>query len=69
MFRKLLVIAIVVAISLSCLSGCKKSGPESEQKTMADYEAEAREQINKDNMDKELEQLEKQLEQELSQEQ
>jgi len=69
MFRKLLVIAVAVAISVFCLSGCKKSGSEPEQKTMADYEAEAREQINKDNMDKELEQLEKQLEQELSQEQ
>jgi hypothetical protein len=36
---------------------------------MADYEAEAKEQIDKDNMDEELEQLEKQLEQELSEEQ
>lgn len=64
MFRKLLVIAVAVAISVFCLSGCKKSGTESKQKTMADYEAEAREQINKDNMDKELEQLERELSQE-----
>ena len=73
MFRKLLVIAAVVAISFFCLSGCKKSPggaePEQEVKTMAEYEAEAREQINKENMDKELKSIEKQLEQELSQEQ
>lgn len=73
MFRKLLVIAAVVAISVFCLSGCKKgpSGAVSEQKvleTMAEYEAEAREQINKDNMAGELERIEKALEQELSQE-
>jgi len=73
MLSRVLIIIAVVAIGVFCLSGCKKSPggaePEQEVKTMAEYEAEAREQINKENMDKELESIEKQLEQELSQEQ
>jgi len=74
MARKLLVIVAVAAISVFCLSGCKKSSsePESEQeevKTVAEYEAEAREQIDTENMDEELESIEKALQQETAQEQ
>lgn len=73
MFRKILVIVIVTAISISCLSGCKKrsSEPEPAQevlKTTAEYQAEAREQINKENMAEELEGIEKELEFDISQE-
>ena len=75
MFRKILVIVIVTAISVFCLSGCKKrsSEPESEPaqevlKTTAEYQAEAREQINKENMAEELEGIEKELELDISQE-
>lgn len=72
MFRKVLVIVAVTAISVFCLSGCKKRSSEAESdeevlKTMAEYEAEAKEQINKENMAEELERIEKALEQELSQ--
>ena len=72
MFRKVVVIVAVTVISVFCLSGCKKRSSEAESdeevlKTMAGYEAEAKEQINKENMAEELERIEKALEQELSQ--
>jgi len=74
MFRKVLVIVAATAISIFCLSGCKKRSSEAESdqdvpKTMAEYEAEARKQINKENMAEELERIEKALEQEVSEEQ
>ena len=74
MLRKVLIIVAVAAISVFCLSGCKKRSSEAESdqevlKTMAEYEAEARKQINKDNMAEELENIEKAIEQEVSQEQ
>jgi len=73
MFRKILVIVIVTAISVFCLSGCKKRSSEPEPgeevlKTTAEYQAEARQQINKENMAEELESIEKEVEQEISQE-
>jgi hypothetical protein len=73
MFRKVLVIVAVTAISVFCLSGCKKRSSEAESeeevlKTMAEYEADAKEQISKENMAEELERIEKALEQEVSQE-
>jgi ABC-type phosphate/phosphonate transport system substrate-binding protein len=74
MLRKVLVIVAVTAISVFCLSGCKKRSSEAESgqealKTMAEYEVEAKKQINKENMAEELERIEKTLEQELSEEQ
>ena len=74
MLRKVLIIIAVATISVSCLSGCKKRSSEAESgqevvKTMAEYEAEARKQINKENMAEELENIEKAIEQEISQEQ
>ena len=67
MFRKILVIVVMTVISIFCLNGCKKRADE--VKTAAEYEAEAKEQINKDNMAKELESIEKALEQDIGQEQ
>ena len=69
MSRKVLVIVVVAAIGILCLSGCKKRSSEAGAKTMAEYEAEARKEINKENMDEELEHIAKTLEQEISQEQ
>lgn len=74
MLRKVLVIVAVTAISVFCLSGCKKRSSKAESgqevlKTMAEYEAEAKKQINKENMAEELERIEKTLEQEVSKEQ
>jgi hypothetical protein len=74
MLHKVLVIVAVTVISVFCLSGCKKRSSEAESsqevlKIMAEYEAEAKKQINKENMAEELERIEKTLEQEVSEEQ
>lgn len=74
MLRKVLVVVAIIATSVFYLSGCKKRSGETESgqevlKTMAEYEAEARKQINKKNMAEELENIEKTLEQEIGQEQ
>jgi hypothetical protein len=74
MLHKVLIIVAATAISVFCLSGCKKRSSEAESsqevlKIMAEYEAEAKKQINKENMGEELERIEKTLEQELSEEQ
>ena len=67
MLRKALVIVAVAAISVFSLSGCKKGPSEAERgeevvKTKAEYEADAKKKINKKNMVKELEKLEKEIE-------
>ena len=74
MLRRILMIAIIAVMSVFCLNGCKErsSGTQSDQeeaKTAAEYEAEAKEQINKENMAEELESIEKALEQDIGQEQ
>ena len=74
MLRKILVIVVVMAVSVFYLGGCKKRSSESESGrevtgTLAEYKAEAEEQIDKENMGEELEKIEKALEQEISQEQ
>lgn len=68
--RKLLLIVAAALTALFCLTGCKKrsDGNESGQTNKtAEYEAKAKEQINAENMDAELEKIEKALEQEMSQ--
>jgi hypothetical protein len=69
MLLKVLIIVAIIAISVV---GCKKrsSGPQpgqTELKTMAEYEAEAKKEITKDNMTQELDKIEKDLQQETSQ--
>ncbi len=73
MLRNVLIIA-VAAISVFWLSGCRKrpSEPESGEvtvKTMAEYEAEAKKEINKKNMARELKKLEKAIEEDIQKEQ
>lgn len=70
MLRKVLVIVAVIVI---CAFGCKRRSSEPEAggeklKTTAEYQAEAKEQINKENMAEELEKIEKAMEQEIEQE-
>jgi len=70
MLRKVLAIVAVIVI---CAFGCKRRSSESEGggeklKTTAEYQAEAKEQINKENMAEELEKLEKAMQQEIEQE-
>ena len=74
MSRNLMVLIILTAMVVFCVSGCKKDSDQSDTgqqsvKTAAEYEAEAKEQINKENMVSELDELEKSLEQEISEEQ
>lgn len=71
MLRKILAILILTVMVVVLVSGCKKDSSQTEQdvKTAAEYKAEAEEQINKENMASELDELEKTLEQEISQEQ
>jgi len=70
MLRRIIVVAAVAAISVFWISGCKKSPssaskPEQEVvKTQAEYDAEAKKDITKDNMASELEKMEKNVEQE-----
>ena len=71
MLLKILFIAAITTISTS---GCKKhsSEPQLEQeevKTAAEYEADAKKEINKENMAQELDKLEKELQQETNQKQ
>ncbi len=71
MLRGMLLIVAVV-ISFCCMSGCKeKSGQtDTEQeevvKTAVEYEEEAEKEITLENMEDELEKIEKELEQEAS---
>lgn len=71
MLRKVLVIIALTAITISCITGCKKRSAEDEPelivpKTDAEYEAEAKEQITKKNMASELDKMEKAIDEELS---
>lgn len=73
MSRKLLIIVAMVAISIFYLSGCKKSSSNLESseevvKTVAEYQADAKKEINKENMADELDKIQKSLEQELGEE-
>ena len=73
MLRKVLVIVMAAAIGVFCMSGCKKrsseAAPEQEAiKTTAEYEADAKKEISKENMAEELEKLEKAVEDEISKE-
>ena len=74
MHRKLF---IIIALTILCsfyISGCDKTSSDNESdgdvvvKTQAEYEAEAEEQITEENMEEELGDLEKQIEQEISEE-
>ena len=73
MLRKILIIVAVGVISVLCLSGCRKKTSETkaeqeevEVKTMAEYEREAKKEISKENLDAELEKIEKELEKEIA---
>ena len=72
MLSRILIVVIAVLLSVVCLTGCKKGGPQTDNeptdvnqiKTPAEYEVEAKEQIDKSNMLDELEKIEKSVEQE-----
>lgn len=71
---RILLITAMVAISICGLGGCKKRSSQTPSKTEAaktvdEYKTEANSEINKENMAAELENIEKELEEELKQEQ
>ena len=70
MLRKVLIIIALATISSFCISGCDGDAESDEVvvKTEAEYKAEAEAQINEENMAEELENIEKALEQEISEE-
>jgi len=72
MLRKILIILAVASIGVFCLNGCKKRAGESESgevvvKSMAEYEAEAKKEITPENMDAELDKLEKSVDRDIAQ--
>ena len=74
MRRTLFIIITLTILGSLFISGCGKTTSDNESegddivKTQAEYEAEAKEQITEDNMEEELANLEKQIEQEISEE-
>ncbi len=73
MLRKFFILSFIAVIVVFCLNGCKdrSSGTQSDQeeaKTAAEYEAEAEEQITRENMAQELERIEKAIDQDISRE-
>jgi len=66
MLKKLLAISVLVLLMFAFF-GCKKTADnkvsnEAAAKSTAEYQAEAKSQINKDNMSSELDKLEKSIE-------
>ena len=71
MLRKALIIALMIVIGLGGF-GCKKSSSDEataqeQVKTAAEYDAEAKKEINKENMNQELEKIEQEVEQDTNQ--
>jgi hypothetical protein len=69
MFKKALVLIVLIMTCLICISGCKKSSPDTGPadetvKNAAEYAAEAENQIDADNMADELDRIENELTQE-----
>jgi hypothetical protein len=63
---KLRILIAIASVLCIFVFGCDKGGEEDEVKTMAEYEAAAKEEITEENMDAELSRLEKAIEQEVS---
>jgi hypothetical protein len=73
MLKKMFLIITIALSGILCLTACEKRSEQnqSEQvivKTEAEYEQEAKEQITEENMQEELEKIEKELNTEVSQE-
>ena len=70
LLRILLIIVVATAVTVFSLNGCKKSSDTQQEqaKTLAEYQDEAKEQITEENMAEELEDIEKAVEQDVSQE-
>ena len=67
MLKKLSLILTLMLAMVFTISGCSKKESAPEVKTETEFKAEAQEQINEENMDEELNRLEKEIESDLSQ--
>lgn len=72
MLKAILVLSVTTVAFLFSVSGCKKASRDTEAgeesvKTAAEYEAEAKKEINKENMNQELDKIEQELAQEANQ--
>ena len=62
MYKKIIALVILLAIGSVVLTGCKKKGEVSaEPKTADEYKAEAEKNITEENLDAEMEKLEKEI--------
>ena len=69
MYKKMLCLLVITALSLCWLGGCKEDTTATEEvKTDAEYKDEAEKEITDENVDKTLEDIEKQVDAELTQE-
>ena len=65
MMRRMIIWISIMVLAVLCANGCKKKSDES-IKSQAEYKAEAKEQIDTENMESELDKLEGVLEQDIS---
>ena len=65
MIRRMFIWISVMVLAVLCVNGCKKKSDEP-IKSQAEYKAEAKEQIDAENMESELDKLESELEQDIS---
>ena len=68
MIKKILIVCAVLVFGLCGLNGCQKNGADEPAPSKADYEAQAEKEITADNMDQELENIEKSLSEEIASE-
>jgi len=70
MSRMIVAVCMAVALCLAFATGCaKKSQPQEQTKTAAEYKAEAQKEITQENANQELDKLEKSISEESAQEQ
>ena len=69
MYKKLLCLLVIAVLGLCWLGGCDNDTSETEAvKTEAEYKAEAEKEITAENVDKALEDMEKELDADVTQE-
>jgi hypothetical protein len=69
MYKKLLCLVAIVGLNFCWLGGCKEDTTATEEvKTEAEYKAEAEKEITDENVDKTLEDIEKEVDTEMAQE-
>jgi len=69
MYKKLLCLFVIAALSLCWFAGCKEDTTATEEvKTEAEYKAEAEKEITAENADEALEDIEKEVDAEMTQE-